>query len=123
MTLGGITDYVYFRDNAQIQYLTPTIVYPEPTFSGDTVQIPVVLSGFETAYLQAALSFTPVANISINLPGTLNLSAEEAMPGQIYMYASFGSAPVPEPEGVALAGIGLLVLLAGYTMPRRRTPL
>jgi hypothetical protein len=96
VTLGGVTYGVYFEGNAQIQYATSTIVYPDATPAGNTVTIPnVVLLGSEVACLIPPNPLfndpcsdyfgTPgypnyVANISINIPGTLSIYAIQPVP-------------------------------------------
>ena len=124
ITLGGTGYPAVFVGNAQIQYLTPTIVYPDPTIYPPVgVTIPVVLSGSETAYLQTYPPFsTPVANISINLPGTLTLTSFLNGPNNnmVATFARFNSTPVPEPESIALACIGLFALAAAYRMRKGR---
>jgi hypothetical protein len=141
VTLEGTRYSVYYEGNAQVQYFTPTIVYPEPTPSGSTVQIPVVLSGFERAWaclvpptdpsadrcfddrLGMPGSLSNIANVSIQLPGTLTLFAIEGFGPTgptARLEARFESTPVPEPTSLALASLGIGVCLVAGDRARRK---
>jgi hypothetical protein len=136
VTLGGVTYAVGYQGNAQIQYFTPTVTLPDSVNLITTV--PVVLSGFETACLIAPnhsdldlcspLPFPPtpgypqyIANIQINLPGTLTFYGGNPAGG--FVEAKFVSTPLPEPGSIIFVLIGFLILLAGYRMRKRQTSL
>lgn len=127
--IGGNLYPVYFIGNAQIQYSTPTIVYPNPSgpFGGGQSTVPVTLVGSGTACLTppspsltdpcADYNQKPgypnyLANISINLSGALSLYTIGTQPGHVALEAFFTTPPIPEPGSIAMTCVGLLALAA-----------
>jgi hypothetical protein len=102
-----VTDYGGTAFGAAFNGFRLTVVGPDPGITGVTID-PTSIAGFDAS----RLSFTS-NSIAENLQGLAGKGASS-----IILDVRFAAASVPEPPGLAMAALGLL-LVAGWARSRR----